>query len=133
MKLLLGAWVWGSLPLSAAVRDEGSQTLFHPSCTQGILWKHNLCLPGFSYSAVPPLIPQLIVLKSRSLLGPHAMDLPSPGKPQYCEVIWDVTAMGRHGYFVQGTSNCDSAISHCYYQLPILWSMLFFWWGSPWR
>lgn len=104
-----------------------------PSCTQGILWKHNFCLPGFSYGAAPPLIPQLIVLKSRSLLGPHEMDLSSPSKLQYCEVIWDVTAMGGSGYFAQGASNCDSAINDCYYQLAILWNMLFFWKGSPWR
>lgn len=61
------------------------------------------------------------------------MDLSSPDKPQYCEVIWDVAAMGRSGYFVQGTSKCNSATSHCYYQLATLWNMLFSWWESPWR
>lgn len=60
------------------------------------------------------------------------MGLSSPGKLQCCEVIWDVTQMGRSGSFVQGASSCDSAVSHCYYQVAIPWNMLFFCLGSSW-
>lgn len=86
-------------------------------------------------SAVPPLIPQLIALKSRSLLEADEVGLSSAYKllilPQYCQVIWDMTVMGRSGYFVQGCPSFDSAVSHHYYQLTILCVYVVFLSGKP--
>lgn len=86
-------------------------------------------------SAVPPLIPQLIVLKSRSLLEPGEVGLSCLHKllilPLYCKVIWDMPATGRSGYFVQGSLSFDSALSHHYYCLTILCECVVFLAGEP--
>jgi len=133
------AWSLG-LGLSAFVGS--CELVRHPSCIYPLFAvlkapsANTACVYlGSPTSAVPPPILQLVVLKSRSLLEPGEVVLSSAYKllilPQYCEVIWDMTAMERSGYFVHGSSSFDLALSHCYFQLTMVCEYVVFLAADP--